>query len=349
MVGSSPHVRRGRASDARLDRDGRGRITQSGTNRVRRQGRKGYEELRGQRLLRVTAGLTLSVLHTIIPYIPFSVAHETIATYMHVRFTTLLLPILILALGAPPASAQLENDPSSPLGGKTVYPRIGGEGGFDLTNVDGHYAVGCGTFEGGSGLNVLLGGTYEYPVGDHVRVEGLLGFRTRNMSGSYRTTEPSIVQTADAFVEVDVDYDNIGSLNISYLFLQPAVTWYPYRGFYVGAGVNLGLALGSSMGYQRDIVSRVVTLEDGSPIEIFYPAGDSPNPGSRRFPDEEPEELTRVLIEPVIMTGLELRVGRDFFMGPRFSYAFVNAPAIKNPELTFSSFTATLAFRTHLR
>ena len=263
--------------------------------------------------------------------------------------TTLLSTLLFVALAAAPANAQIENDPSSPLGAKTVYPRIGGEGGFDLTSADGQYAVGCGTFDGGSGLNVLIGGTFEYPLADHFRVEAMLGFRTRNMSGSYRTTEPSIVQTADAFVETDIDYDNIGSLNISYLFVQPAFTWYPYRGFYVGAGVNVGLALGASMGYQRDIISRVVTLDDGSAIEIFYPTEDSPNPGSRRFPDEEPEELSSVVVEPVIMTGLELRVGRDFFMGPRFSYAFINSPAIKSPELTFSSFTATVAFRTHLR
>lgn len=265
------------------------------------------------------------------------------------RIATTLPSLLLLLTAALPASAQLENDPSSPLGERNVFPRIGFQGGFDLNVVDGSYAVGCGEFEGGSGLNIILAGAYEYPIADHFRIEGLLGFRTRNMSGSYVTAEPSIIQTTDEFVEAEIDYDNVGSLSIAYLFVQPALTWYPYRGLYLGAGVNAGIPLGASMVYRRDLVTRVVTLDDGRNVEIFFPADDSPNPGSRVFPEEEPEELNPLLIEPVLLAGLELRFGRDWFIGPRFSYAFVNAPAIRDPELTFSSFTATLGLRTHLR
>lgn len=261
---------------------------------------------------------------------------------------TTLVVLLLVLVGSGSVAAQ-EIDPSSPLGAKTVFPRIGIEAGFDRTTQDGTYAVGCGLFDEGAGTNIIMGISYEVPVADLFRIEGLLGFRTRNVNHRYRTIEQSVVQTADGFLETNIDYDNVGSLNSSYLFLQPSFTFYPTRNFYIGLGANFSYGIGSSAQYQRDILTKTATLDDGSVIEIFFPATDSDDPHSRVFPEEEPEQAASILIDPVVMAGLELRLGRDFFIGPRFTYAIPLTPAITSPELTLSSISATIAVRKHLR
>lgn len=265
------------------------------------------------------------------------------------RYALLSVPVLLLmVMGAAELRAQ-GVESSNPLGARTIYPRIGLEGGFDRTEQDGEYAVGCGVFEEGSGLNVLFGASYEYAISDYFRVEGLLGFRTRNVSYNYRTNEQSVVRTGEnEFLETMVDYDNVGSLKTSWIFLQPSLTWFPTTNIYLGVGLNVGLNVGATAGYQRNIETKVVTLDNDRVVEIFFPAADSDDPHSRIFPSVDPDVST-ILVDPVAMAGLELRLGREFFIGPRVSYAIPLMPTLSNPDLFLSSITATLAIRKHLR
>ena len=238
---------------------------------------------------------------------------------------------------------------SDPLGARTIYPRIGLEGGFDRTEQDGIYAVGCGEFAEGSALNILFGASFEVPFSDHFRVEGLLGFRTRKVSDAYRTIEQSVVRVGEnEFLETPIDYNNIGRLQTSWIFLQPSLTWYPNHNVYLGLGANVGVNVGASAQYQRDIETKVVTLENNRVVEVFFPAIDSDNPHSRLFPSTDPE-VSSILVDPVAMAGLELRLGDEFFIGPRLTYALPLMPLLSDPDLTLSSITATLAIRKHLR
>lgn len=261
----------------------------------------------------------------------------------------LALPfIVILGLYARSLSAQ-EAAGTSPLGFRTLFPRVGVEGGIDLTKQEGTYIVGCGQFSEGSKTNISIALAWDKPLGESFRVEGLLGYRQRKVSGSYQTTEPSIIRTADGFVETDITYENIGEASFSYFFVQPSIRYYPFNFFYIGAGVNAGLNVSSQTLYTKDIVTKVVTTTDGKTIEAFYPASESSDPHSKVFPAEDPENGSALLLDPVGFAGFEFRLGRDFFLSPRVTYGLPLLNAVSEPELKLSSTQITLGVRYNLR
>jgi hypothetical protein len=261
------------------------------------------------------------------------------------RFATLSL-LTGAALSPLTLSAQGASG-SSPLGEQTVFPRIGIEGGFDLTGQEGSYSVGCGTFDEGSGTNLTIGLSYDKPLSEQFRVEGLLGFRLRNVSHAYPSQEPSVIQTADGFVETTIDYDNVGRITASSLFLQPSIRYAPVEFFYIGVGVNAGVILSTTTHYRKDITSRVVELTNGETIEAFYPAADSDDPYSRSFAPEDPE-AAGLLLDPVAYAGLDFSVGDHLFIGPRFTFALPLMPLFSEPEVTLSSMQFTLGARYNL-
>lgn len=260
----------------------------------------------------------------------------------HVAALSLLGGILF----SPLALSAQGTDDSSPLGAQTVFPRVGIEGGIDLTGQEGAYSVGCGTFTEGSGTNVTVGLTYDRPISEQMRVEGILGFRSRSVSHTYQSIEPSVIQTADGFVETDITYDNVGEIGVASLFLQPSIRYAPVPFFYVGVGVNAGIVLSSSTQYRKDIISRVVELSNGTAIEAFYPATDSDDPYSRVFTPEEPESAG-LLLDPVAYAGLDFRFG-SLFIGPRFTYAIPLIPLFNDPTVTLSSMQFTVGARYNL-
>lgn len=239
-------------------------------------------------------------------------------------------------------------EPANPMGFKTIFPRIGFEGGIDISIQDGSYVVGCGEFTEGWKPNLTLAAAYDYPVSDKIKIEGLLGFRQRNVNDSYETVEPSIIRTADGFVERDITYQNNGEARFSYLFLQPSVRYHPILNLFVGVGVNMGVTLSSTTTYTKGIDTKVVTLDDGSLMEIYYTSDDANNPHLRVFPSESPENVSAFLIDPVIYTGLELRAG-DFWIYPRLTYSIPLIAAVSDPELKFRSIQATVGIRYYLR
>lgn len=240
-------------------------------------------------------------------------------------------------------------DVNSPLGYQTRFPRIGFEGGMDLNSQDGLYRVGCGEFTGGSNANVIFGLTWEKPFGEAFRGEVFGGYRQINLSDSYVTNEPSVIRTADGFVETAIDYNNLGEAKFGYLFLQPTLKFYPVTWFYVGAGFNAGLNIAAKTRYTKDIITQAVTTQDGSVVEAFYPADESSDPHSKIFPEEEPATASSLLFDPVGYAGFEFRFGREFYMSPRVTYSVPLNPLVTDPELKYSSLQITLGIRYDLR
>lgn len=257
----------------------------------------------------------------------------------------ILWSVGIVLLGAMELSAQA----NSPLGYKTRFPRIGFEGGIDLTKQDGLYTVGCGQFTEGSAVNVILGLTWEVPFGQILRGEIFGGYRTVNLSGEYEGVEPSVIRTADAFLDADVNYNNVGEAGFSFLFAQPSLKYYPFEWLYAGVGFQTGLNVSSKTQYTKEILTTVVTDSSGAPVEVFYPADESSDPHSKVFPVEDPENATSIFFDPVIYTGFEFRFGREFYLGPRVTYTFPLLPLITDPELNYSGLQITLGVRYDLR
>ena len=238
------------------------------------------------------------------------------------------------------------HDPLSPI---YNYQRMGVEVGGDITSQEGVYSVGCGTFDEGSGTNYVLSAVYDKPVEDLFRVELMGGLRTRHVTGSYTTTEKSFIQTADGFIEADLTYDNIGDGRFLYLFGQPSFKFYPVNALDLGAGVNIGFPLSAAMIYTKDILTKTVTLESGEIIEAFYPSGEASDPHSKVFPSEDPDNVSPLLIDPVVYIGAEIRLNRRLFIGPRITYTLPIMGAISDPELKLTSIQGTIGLRYDLR
>ena len=259
-----------------------------------------------------------------------------------VTLSTLACSVFLVITG--PGCAR--HDPLSPI---YRYQRAGFEIGADLTRQEGSYSVGCGTFDEGSGTNLILGAVYDKPIEKLFRVELFAGFRQRNVSGDYAEEEPSVIQTADGFIETDLTYDNVGGAKFLYLFGQPSFKFYPIDALYIGAGANLGFPLGVEETYSKDIITKTVTLEGGEIIEAYYPAAESSDPHSRVFPSEDPDNVSPLLIDPVIFLGAEIRLSRRLFIGPRVTYTVPVMAAITDPELKLTSIYGTIGLRYDLR
>ncbi|MCB9214808.1 MAG: hypothetical protein R3F28_01550 [Candidatus Kapaibacterium sp.] len=266
---------------------------------------------------------------------------DMIQRYRILLLTTFCGTLLVLT---GPGCAH--HDPLSPI---FNYQRVGVEIGADFTSQEGSYMVGCGTFTEGAGTNLIAGAVYDKPVENIFRIELMGGFRTRHISGNYTTTEPSFIQTADGFVEADLTYDNIGDARFLYLFGQPSFKFYPVKALYVGAGVNLGFPLSVEMIYTKDILTKAVTLESGEIIEAFYPSGEASDPHSKVFPSLDPDNVSPLLIDPVIYLGAEIRLNRRMYLGPRLTYTLPVMGAISDPELKLTSLQGTIGIRYDLR
>ena len=269
------------------------------------------------------------------------------------RYILSILIFCFTIVGSAFYSPIFAQDPNSPLGFKTRFPRIGFEGGLDFNTQDGLYQVGCGEFTEGSNTNIIVGLTWEKPFGtklqEEFRMEVWGGFRQINLSGDYMTTEQSVIQTADDFVETPIDYLHKGDAKFSYLFVQPSAKFYALSWLYVGAGINVGLNVAAKTRYTKDIVTKVITASDGELIEAFYPADESSDPHSKIFPEEEPANVSSLLFDPVGYIGFEFRFKREFYISPRLTYSFPLNPIITNPELKYSSIQATLGIQYDLR
>ena len=262
------------------------------------------------------------------------------------RYIVLSLPLIALLGLALGSAGCAHHDPLSPI---YNYQRVGVEVGLDATNQEGTYMVGCGTFSEGSGTNLVLSAAYDKPIEDIFRIELTGGFRTRHVSGRYSTSETSYIQTGEGFVEADLTYDNIGDARFLYIFGQPSFKFYPIKPLYIGAGLNIGFPLSVEMVYTKDILTKTVTLESGEIIEAFYPATEASDPHSKVFPTFDPDNVSPLLIDPVLFIGAEIRLGRRLFIGPRLTYTFPVMGAISDPELKLTSLQGTLGFRYDLR
>lgn len=269
------------------------------------------------------------------------------------RYTLATLIFFVTIVGSACYTPLFAQDPNSPLGFQTRFPRIGFEGGLDFNAQDGRYQVGCGEFAEGSNTNIIFGLTWEKPFGtklqEEFRMEVWGGFRQIHLSGDYTTTEPSVIQTADAFVEHPIDYLNTGEAKFAYLFLQPSAKFYPFSWIYVGAGFNVGLNISAKTRYTKDILTKVVPVSDGELIEAFYPADESSDPHSKIFPEEEPANVSALLFDPVGYVGFEFRFLREFYLSPRLTYSLPLNPLVTDPELKYSSLNATIGIRYDLR
>lgn len=242
-----------------------------------------------------------------------------------------------------------QSDPSEFI---TEFPRMGIEVGLPIASQSGTYAVGCGVFDEGSDLGLFLAGAYDYPLTrrEGFRLEGLAGFHLRTLNSSYDSAEATTIRTgANQFIARDVTYSNLGDASFIQFSLLPSVKYYPFRAFYVGAGIGLNLTFSASTSYSKQIVTKVVTDNTGKATEVFYPQGETDDPYTKEYPSEDPENVAGVVFDGMVYAGYEFTIYKRLKVGPRVAYLLPLTATITDPELKLSAIVATLGVRYSLQ
>lgn len=236
------------------------------------------------------------------------------------------------------SSLSLHAQEDNPLDFTQKVRRLGVEIGFSSVWQDGIYQTGCGAFEKGAGVNLYIAAAYDQEFGKVFRFEGLVGYQGKSVQSSFNSRENIGVSTNSGPVNAEVDFENVGTANFSYIFAQPSVKFYPFSGVYVGAGASANLLMSSSAQYTKNILSRTVNLNELGLSEVFYSTDQSSDPYSMVFPEEE-IDASPVTFDGVVYVGAEFKVGKSYTdplgtqrkrlaLGPRLQYSMPFVPAL---------------------
>lgn len=259
---------------------------------------------------------------------------------------------LAFLFAVPTLLAQGEDDPLAP---RTVNQRIGGEIGLSALWQSGVYDAYCARFEKGARITPFIAFAYDYALTRALRFEALLGYRGYGVSSSYTSRELVVVDVPDknspsghTLVRTNVDFENVGTANFTTVFLMPSLKLYPTKGFYFGAGANVGLIMGGTSQYTKNILSRAVETPglDGNHLtEVSFAASESSDPYSMVYDPQPIANKSSLGLDLIGYIGAEIPFGRHLRMGPRITYQMPLTPIVTDPELKFSSVTLTLGAR----
>lgn len=246
------------------------------------------------------------------------------------------------------AAHVLAQDEDTPLGPTDYLPRIGGEFGLSSVWQTGSYVARCGTFVKGSRVSPLIAIAYDRMYGRSFRFEGLLGIQGRGVGSSYNSSENVVLQTPSGPARATIDFENVGSLSASYLFVLPSMKYYLTRGVYAGAGISAGLLLGASTQYTKNILSKTVVVDDLGLSEVYYPSEESSDPYSKVFEEESRDDASGVAVDGVVYVGAEIPLGSKLVFGPRVMYVLPVTSILANPDLKLNAVQILLGVRYNL-
>lgn len=258
----------------------------------------------------------------------------------------LLLSLATSFLFAVPRLPAQSDD--TPLNPTDILPRVGGEFGLSSGWQTGSYIARCGTFTKGSRVSPLIAIAYDRTYGRKFRFEGLLGVQGRGVSSSYNSSENVVLQTPGGPARAAVDFENVGTLSATYLFVLPSMKFYITRGFYVGAGVSAGLLLGASTQYTKNIISRTVVVDDLGLSEVYYPSEESSDAYSKVFPEESREDASGIAVDAVAYVGAEIPFGSRLAIGPRIAYILPVTTVLVSPDLKLNALQFLIGARLSL-
>lgn len=258
----------------------------------------------------------------------------------------LFAALALALLSAPVLLAQGGED--NPLETRDVFPRVGAEFGLNFVEQSGTYIARCGTFPKGARTDPFFGICFDDEFAKGLRYEVMLFWQGKGVSSSYISTEPVVVETPDGRQTAAVDFENVGDFNASYIGLMPSAKWYPTKGLYAGAGLGVGFLLGANTQYTKNIVSKVVQVNNIGLSEVYYPETESTDPYSKVYEAEDEPNAAGLALDGVIFVGAEIPIGSRIRFGPRLMLQLPLTPVLDNPELKLGAFTVTLGFRYNL-
>lgn len=258
------------------------------------------------------------------------------------------LPIAILAatfLSPYLLSGQSEDSPLDPT---DLYPRVGVEVGLSSVWQSGTYTARCGTFVKGSRISPLFALAYDRPFATSFRFEALLGIQGRGVSSSFNSSENVVLETPGGPARATVDFENLGSLSATYVFVMPSAKYYLTRGVYLGAGFSAGALLGATTQYTKNILSKTVVVDDLGLSEVYYPSEESSDPYSKVFEEETRDDASGLGLDGVVYVGAEIRMGSRLRVGPRVMSVLPLTSILSNPDLSLNAMQFLIGVRYNL-
>lgn len=235
----------------------------------------------------------------------------------------------------------------NPLEFRTEFQRIGGEIGLSSVWMSGKYLINCPEFTEGAKINPVIALAYDYPIiSGALRFEALAGYQGRSITSTFNSRENVSVRSQNGiYPDVDVDFENVGEARFSYIFLLPSMKYYFTKGIYAGAGLNVGLLLGATTQYTKNILSKTVDINEVGISEVFYPEQESSDPYSKVFPEEDRSDASTLGLDGAFYVGAELPLGRRIKIGPRLLYTLPFTPVFTNPDLKLSTLQFLIGLR----
>ncbi|MEO5929427.1 MAG: hypothetical protein ABIR47_05810, partial [Candidatus Kapaibacterium sp.] len=121
------------------------------------------------------------------------------------------------------------------------------------------------------------------------------------------------------------------------------------KGFYAGAGLNVGLLLSSTTQYTKNISSKTVEVPSLGLSEVYYPDGESSDPYSKVFEKESRTDASSLGIDIAAYVGADFSLGHGWKLGPRILYTIPMTPVLKSPDLKLNTLEFLVGARYDLR
>jgi hypothetical protein len=186
------------------------------------------------------------------------------------------------------------------------------------------YTTGCPCqFDGGTGLDFLIGALYEHELEPKIRYGIAVGYNLKTLNSSFQEREEIGFwnQTASDSEHVPIWFRYRTQSNFSYIPVIPFLKWQPSKLFFLKLGLDVSFLASSHMTHTKEVLDQTATLSDGQTVSVMFK--DSLNNGAtvetlydKNFPS--PNSIIWSL-EPSL--GFNIPLSKKIFLSPVLQFS----------------------------
>lgn len=174
------------------------------------------------------------------------------------KIKLMILVILVLFTSIQKSTSQKLSNPLIPSYGY-IYPNyVGGFIGFGNNFQNGKYLVDCNgcEFEGGNGLNFIIGINRDWGLEKGLFLNLGLGYESVAINSTFREVEELTDQTYNKTFFAEFRHD--GKISLGLVRLMPAIRYNFTKLFFAKAGLNMGYVVSNNITHTQTPVNEFV-------------------------------------------------------------------------------------------
>lgn len=253
--------------------------------------------------------------------------HDMPAVRLSLPLSTLMFVVVLSFLqGAPELLSQTNVLDSNPLSARRqyVYSLLGGYVGLSNNQQGGTFTTSCNCeFTGGTGVAVTAGVVFERLTRSTITFGAALGFEGRGIESRFQEIEllAQNSPTTGREYNVPVTFRNTAGSSIWLVNLMPYAKYHLYKSFWVRGGPSISAVVSARITHEKELLTTEVVLPGGEQASVRLRDVDGT---TVQIEDAEIPELNRLQISAVVGAGLDIKVGKAFYLGPivQFVYPF---------------------------